>query len=201
MPVGSVTAGGPAVRGSTTPRVVPPAASKTPATAAMTRTRPRRRVPRGSSSLCLRRRSLSRTGPTFRFVAKLPRLLTHERRLGDVDAPLREFLDAVAPLGPRLHALWIQLPGSFTPADVPVLERFLRRRPDGYRWAVEVLHLAFFTDPAAARRRWRPPGPSGCRSTRRRSRPPTSAAERKAWGARPRVPVRTRALTDRPIVR
>ncbi|MDI5943666.1 DUF72 domain-containing protein, partial [Micromonospora sp. DH15] len=67
------------------------------------------------------------TGPDFRFVVKLPKLVTHERRLADADAELGAFLDAIEPLGPRAHALWVQLPGSGAPADVPALARVLRR--------------------------------------------------------------------------
>ena len=50
------------------------------------------------------------TDPTFRFVMKLPRIVTHDRCLTDVDAEMRAFLDAMEPLGPRTHAIWIQLP-------------------------------------------------------------------------------------------
>src|SRR5206468_7319315 len=60
------------------------------------------------------------TGPDFRFVVKLPRVITHERRLSGVDEELRGFLAAVEPLGPRMHALWLQLPGSFGPVDLPL---------------------------------------------------------------------------------
>ncbi|WP_369028364.1 DUF72 domain-containing protein, partial [Nocardia farcinica] len=89
--------------------------------------------------------------PEFRFVAKLPRTITHDRRLHGADAELRTFLDAIEPLGPRTHALWIQLPGSFGPTDLGVLAAFLRVLPPGYRVAVEVRHSAFFTDEAPAR--------------------------------------------------
>jgi uncharacterized protein YecE (DUF72 family) len=34
------------------------------------------------------------TDPDFRFVIKFPKLITHERRLTDVDEELRVFLDA-----------------------------------------------------------------------------------------------------------
>ena len=33
------------------------------------------------------------TAPDFRFVLKLPKPVTHERRLADADEPLRAFLD------------------------------------------------------------------------------------------------------------
>ncbi|WP_199734179.1 DUF72 domain-containing protein [Micromonospora musae] len=146
------------------------------------------------------------TGPDFRFVVKLPKLITHERRLRDADDALHGFLDAIEPLGPRAHALWIQLPGSFGPTDVPVLARFLRRLPTAHRYAVEVRHPAFFDDPRAARlleqtlatvtAEWVP-----FDTTAFFSSPPTSDAERDAWVKKPRVALRSAALTDRPIVR
>lgn len=146
------------------------------------------------------------TDPDFRFVIKLPKLITHERRLVDVGAETRTFLDAIEPLGPRAHAVWIQLPGSFTPADVSVLAGFLRRLPRSHRYAVEVRHAAFFTDPRstrlleeildAAAAEWIP-----FDTTAFFQKPPTSDAEREAWTKKPRMPLRALALTDRPIVR
>ena len=146
------------------------------------------------------------TDPEFRFVVKLPRLITHERRLTDVDAELRVFLDAIEPLGPRAHALWIQLPPSFTPSAVPALVRFLDRLPRSHRYAVEVRHPAFFRDIrwtrllegvlSAAAAEWIPFDTVSFFRT-----PPTSDAERDAWTRKPRTPLRTVALTDQPIVR
>jgi uncharacterized protein YecE (DUF72 family) len=146
------------------------------------------------------------TSPDFRFVVKLPRHITHERRLAEADRPLRAFLDAIAPLGPRIDALWIQLPASFAPSDVPVLDRFLRHHPVAHRWAVEVRHPAFFAGPAAGRRLEETLLAAGAEwipfdTTAFYRSPPTSDAERATWTAKPRVAVRTRALTDRPIVR
>ncbi|MFC0532740.1 DUF72 domain-containing protein [Phytohabitans kaempferiae] len=146
------------------------------------------------------------TDPDFRFVVKLPRTVTHEYRLTDAGEPLRAFLDAVEPLGPRNHALWIQLPGSFGPAEVSTLERFLRRLPAAHRYAVEVRHPAFFTEPGAARTLEGTLAAVGAEwipfdTTTFFARPPTSDAERDAWLKKPRMPLRTRALTDRPIVR
>lgn len=146
------------------------------------------------------------TDPDFGFVLKLPRVVTHERRLGAVDEPLRAFLDAVEPLGPRAQALWIQLPGSFAPDDVAVLARFLRRLPPTYRYAVEVRHPAFFVDSSAAQLLVRTLAATDTEwipfdTTTFFARPPTSDAERDAWTKKPRMPLRSAALTDRPIVR
>ncbi|MCZ7438666.1 DUF72 domain-containing protein [Micromonospora sp. WMMC241] len=146
------------------------------------------------------------TEPDFRFLAKLPKVVTHERRLTGGEAELRAFLNAMEPLGPRADTLWVQLPGSFGPGDVPDLDRFLRTLPTDHRYAVEVRHPAFFTDAGAARaleetlRRagaeWVPFDTTAFFRT-----PPTSDAEREAWTRKPRLPLRTRALTDQPVVR
>jgi uncharacterized protein YecE (DUF72 family) len=146
------------------------------------------------------------TAPDFRFVVKLPRSITHEGRLAGGDEEIRSFLAAVEPLGEREHALWVQLPGSFGPADLDALAGFQRRLPRAHRYAVEVRHRAFFADPRAERllegvlagvgAEWIP-----FDTTTLFASPPTSDAERDAWTRKPRLPRRSRALTDRPIVR
>jgi uncharacterized protein YecE (DUF72 family) len=146
------------------------------------------------------------TDPDFRFVVKLPRVITHEHRLRDVDEALRGFLTAIEPLGPRAHAVWVQLPGSFAPDDVPALAGFLRRLPRSHRYAVEVRHRAFFADQQAARLLERVLAPVDAEwipfdTTKFFAHPPGSDAEREAWARKPRMPLRTAALTDRPIVR
>jgi uncharacterized protein YecE (DUF72 family) len=146
------------------------------------------------------------TDPTFRFVMKLPRTVTHDRRLVDVTADMRAFLHAIEPLGPRAHAVWIQLPASFGPADVPVLARFMRRLPADHRYAVEVRHPAFFTEPDATGRLEEVLASSSAEwvpfdTVVLFADAPTTDTEREAWGRKPRVPRRSAALTDRPIVR
>lgn len=146
------------------------------------------------------------TDADFRFVLKLPREITHDCRLADVDAPLSAFMAAIEPLGSRAHALWIQLPASFAPADLPALTGFLRGLSRSHRYAVEVRHPAFFNDMRAARlleetladtaTEWIP-----FDTTAFFRSPPSSDAERDAWSKKPRLPFRSRALTDRPIIR
>lgn len=140
-------------------------------------------------------------GPDFHFVLKVPKAVTHDKRLAGVEAEMRAFLDAIEPLGQQ--TLWVQLPGSFGPGDVGALSSFLRRLPAGYRRAVEVRDRAFFERPQAleaalkaAGAEWVPFDTVTLFASR-----PTSDAERDAWTKKPRVPRRTTALTDRPIVR
>ena len=95
------------------------------------------------------------TPADFRFLFKLPRTITHERRLRGADDEVREFLELLAPLGERATTLSIQLPASFGPPDLGALATFVRRLPtidtDGHRFAVEVRHPAFFETGSVAR--------------------------------------------------
>jgi uncharacterized protein YecE (DUF72 family) len=146
------------------------------------------------------------TAPDFRFLLKLPKPITHERRLVDVEVPLRGFLAAIEPLGPRVHALWIQLPPSFGPGDLGALAGFLRRLPRGYRFAVEVRHRAFFEDPRWEQQLEAILGEVGAEwvifdTTALFGSPPTSDAEREAWIKKPRLPPRSRALSAHPVIR
>lgn len=146
------------------------------------------------------------TAQDFRFLLKLPKAITHERRLADPGEDLRSFLAAIEPLGPRVHALWVQLPGSFGPGDLHTLATFLRGLPPAYRYAVEVRHRAFFEDPRPAGDFRRVLEGAGAEwvpfdTTVLFGSPPTSDAERDAWSKKPRVPRRAPALTDRPVVR
>ena len=146
------------------------------------------------------------TAPDFRFVLKLPKTITHEHRLADVGDPLRAFLAAIEPLGPRVHALWIQLPPSFSPADLGTLAGFLRRLPRGHRYCVEVRHRAFFIDRQWEQELERVLDDVGAEwvpfdTTVLFADPPVSDAEREAQRKKPRLPRRSRALTSHPIVR
>ncbi|MFC1408207.1 DUF72 domain-containing protein [Streptacidiphilus sp. N1-12] len=146
------------------------------------------------------------TGPDFRLLLKLPKPISHGLRLADADVPLRSFLQVMEPLGPRVHALWIQLPASFGPSDLGTLAAFLHRVPRGLRSTVEVRHPAFFEDRRWEQRLERVLGDVGAEwtsfdTTSVFATPPTNEAEREAWAKKPRLPRRSRALTDRPIVR
>lgn len=70
------------------------------------------------------------TPPSFRFAVKVPKTITHERRLVDIDQPLARLIDECSGLGEKLGPLLIQLPPSlsFDPAIVgPFLETWRRR--------------------------------------------------------------------------
>ena len=68
--------------------------------------------------------------PGFRFSLKLPREITHERRLHDIDEPVAVFLDAAGQLADRFGCLLVQMPPSlaFDPAAATGLFARLRDR-------------------------------------------------------------------------
>ncbi|ACS38977.1 DUF72 domain-containing protein [Methylorubrum extorquens] len=62
----------------------------------------------------------------FRFAVKVPRTITHERRLENVDEPLARFFDEIAGLGLKLGPLLLQLPPSL-PFQSGTSGEFLQR--------------------------------------------------------------------------
>jgi uncharacterized protein YecE (DUF72 family) len=82
---------------------------------------------------------------SFRFAVKVPRTITHERRLAEVEDLLEPFLAQVAELGDRLGPLLVQLPPSlaFNPGVVRRFWMVLRQRFDG-EVACEPRHATWF---------------------------------------------------------
>lgn len=78
------------------------------------------------------------TPGNFVFSAKLPRQITHERKLRNCEALLDDFLASVTPLHPKLGSLLIQLPPFFTlKHDEAALRDFIRHLPQNFRFTVE----------------------------------------------------------------
>jgi uncharacterized protein YecE (DUF72 family) len=87
------------------------------------------------------RRWIEMTPAAFRFACKLPREITHIRRLRDCTTELNSFLRALEPLASKLQVILIQLPPSFAPKDgKSVLRKFLRELPRDFRFAIEFRH-------------------------------------------------------------
>ncbi len=81
------------------------------------------------------------TPPDFTFACKLPREITHERRLRDCAEPLAAFLKSLEPLGEKLACVLVQLPASFRPRrDAAALRAFVRALPGHVRFAIEFRH-------------------------------------------------------------
>lgn len=85
---------------------------------------------------------LKNTPSNFEFSVKLPKLITHDKKLelkNGVEIDLNTFLELVWPLhqAKKLGPLLIQLPPSFSANRKKVLEEFFQVLPSKYRFAVE----------------------------------------------------------------
>ncbi len=91
------------------------------------------------------------TPPGFRFAAKLPKTITHQRRLIDAEEPLAAFLAEAAGLADKLAVLLVQLPPSLT-FDADTARAFFRSLADrtGAAVACEPRHPGWFTPVADA---------------------------------------------------
>lgn len=86
---------------------------------------------------------------TFRFAVKIPKTITHQAKLVDVDALVAEFAEDVEPLGAKLALLLVQLPPKLG-FDALVAERFfsILREKTGTDIVCEPRHPTWF-DPEA----------------------------------------------------
>jgi uncharacterized protein YecE (DUF72 family) len=90
---------------------------------------------------------VKRTPDNFRFTAKFPKVITHDKLLVDVEEDVERFLENIEPLEKKTLALLIQLPPSLE--IMPGLEALGNLLPlldDRFRYAVEVRHQSWFQD-------------------------------------------------------
>lgn len=88
---------------------------------------------------------------SFRFSCKVPKTITHERKLVDVQALLEVFLEQSAGLGEKRAVLLVQLPPKFA-FDARVIEAFFMQLREQYGGLAvcEPRHVSWFTPEAQA---------------------------------------------------
>jgi uncharacterized protein YecE (DUF72 family) len=107
------------------------------------------RMPTAANADAWRRR----TPEEFRFAAKVPRVVTHDKVLHDAGPEMLEFLEVMSALGPRLGPVLLQFPyfnkRAFSSVNpfLELLDRFLGGLPAGFRIAVEVRNRAWIRPP------------------------------------------------------
>jgi uncharacterized protein YecE (DUF72 family) len=96
-------------------------------------------------SLFMAKRWTSITPDNFRFAAKFPRSITHEKRLADPEKELRYFFYVMHPLRHKLLALLLQLPPSLSSKEgLKKLEALIRMLDPDFRYAIEVRNASWF---------------------------------------------------------
>ena len=87
------------------------------------------------------------TPENFRFTAKFPSRITHEKRLKDVSSDVFSFLSALTPINQKISALVLQLPPSLSFDEArPRLEDVFSAVPDDILCPVEGRHESWFSE-------------------------------------------------------
>lgn len=146
------------------------------------------------------------TPPHFRFCFKLPRVISHDKRLVGAEAESDYFFERLAPLGERLGPFFLQLPPSFSADELPALADYLRALPRTFRYAVEVRHPDFFDaglqEAALDTLLGELDIDRACFDTRAlHAAPPLDEATREAQRKKPALPVRFTATAATPFIR
>jgi uncharacterized protein YecE (DUF72 family) len=91
------------------------------------------------------KRWASITPDNFRFAAKFPRSITHEKRLANPEKELHYFFHVMRPLRHKLLTLLLQLPPSLTAKEgLKKLEGLTPMLDPDFRYAIEVRHTSWF---------------------------------------------------------
>jgi len=85
----------------------------------------------------------------FRFTAKFPSIITHEKKLERVNTEIFSFLSSLLPIHEKISALVLQLPPSLTFNEAkPRLEELFDVLPSDFLYPIEGRHESWFTDDA-----------------------------------------------------
>ncbi len=99
-------------------------------------------IPRGTTIAGWR----ERTPDGFRFAAKFPKVVTHEKELREAGLEANVFVEAMAGLGDKLGPLLLQMPPGWTAAGMDDLAAFLPDLPAGPQYALEVRHRSWLAE-------------------------------------------------------
>ncbi len=86
----------------------------------------------------------------FKICVKVPRSITHDARLVNVQTEMTEFIHAVNTLGEKLSVILIQFPPSYSSSNASLVNDFLEALPKSRRYAVEFRNSSWYTKHTAA---------------------------------------------------
>jgi uncharacterized protein YecE (DUF72 family) len=89
-----------------------------------------------------------KTPPGFRFSAKFPQAVTHEKGLVNCKEDATGFVEAMAALDDKLGVLLLQMPPNWGAQSIGELETFLAGLPIGTRYALEIRHKSWLSTDA-----------------------------------------------------
>jgi uncharacterized protein YecE (DUF72 family) len=86
------------------------------------------------------------TPADFRFTAKFPQSITHDKMLKGAEKETEQFLSTMSRLGDKLGPLVLQFPYAFAPSQRESLAHYLASLPTRFRYAVEVRQRGWLND-------------------------------------------------------
>lgn len=88
----------------------------------------------------------NKTPNGFKFFPKLTDIISHYKRLIDVQQPVQEFCNAISNFEDKLGMAFLQLHDNFKPKDFDRLQKMLEEFPKGVPLGVEVRNNEWFTN-------------------------------------------------------
>lgn len=86
----------------------------------------------------------------FQFCPKIPRFLSHSRRLKDSERLVDDFITNILPLEEKLGCVFLQMNENFTPKNIDSLEPFFKHWPKEIPLAAEFRHTDWYNDTKTA---------------------------------------------------
>lgn len=144
----------------------------------------------------------------FQFSLKMPRSISHDKRLRNAGTELKAFIEVADVLDVHrcLGPSFLQLPPDFSPGERDVLEDFLRALPTYMPWAVEVRHFDWYDsgpnelwldDLLRELRMDKVLFDSRCLY----SKPPADDVEKVSQSRKPKTPIRQTVTGEHPFLR
>lgn len=93
----------------------------------------------------------NKTPDGFKFFPKITDLITHYRRLINVQEPIENFCNAISGFEEKLGMAFLQLHDNFSPKDFDRLQQVLKSFPKGIPLGVEVRNEKWFSDPSISK--------------------------------------------------
>lgn len=144
----------------------------------------------------------------FQFSLKMPRAISHDKRLQGADRETQAFIEVADVLDVHqcLGPSFLQLPPDFSPAERGRLEAFLRGLPTYLPWAVEVRHFEWYD--LGPNERWLNDLLQELRMDKvlfdsrcLYSKPPADEIEKVSQSRKPKTPIRQTVTGDHPFLR
>ncbi|MGB8704014.1 MAG: DUF72 domain-containing protein [Gillisia sp.] len=86
----------------------------------------------------------------FQFFPKVPRLISHLKRLNDCERLVDDFVTNLLPLKQKLGMVFLQMPENFLPKNMERLEPFFKHWPREIPLSLELRHTDWYNDEAVA---------------------------------------------------